>query len=274
MHALDKILSSLNTTLAKGGIEISEKRCDKCHKYLQIKEGQEYCFHCKFIEAEDKRKAKEYKQNFDQAKVLDVFKEESLINPRLKECTFTNYVPPNEELTRAKTNCMKYAEEFNPKKPDNLMMLGTYGVGKSHLAISILKRVIVRAMNSEDQWTGIFISTPKLMTKLKSTFNRNSAHSEDDLLDTLSKVDLLVLDDVGAELKEVEEHDRKANSWALQKMFEIVDGRIGKSTVFTTNFSFEDLMKLYGERNFSRMMENTRTLEMKGDNFRLKQFKK
>ncbi|PFI93388.1 ATP-binding protein [Priestia megaterium] len=274
MHALDKILTSLNTTLTKGGIEVTNKRCEHCKKRLQIKNGQEFCFHCEFVEAEDKQKAKEYKQNFDQAKVLDIFKEESLINPRLKECTFSNYAPSNEDLTRAKTNCMKYAEEFNPKAPDNLMLLGTYGVGKSHLAISILKRVLIRSINSEDQWTGIFISMPKLMTKLKSTYNRFSAHSEDELLDTLAKVDLLVLDDVGAELTDVDDGDVKANSWALKKMFEIVDGRIGKSTIFTTNFSFEKLMSLYGERNFSRMMENTRTLEMKGDNYRLKQFKK
>lgn len=274
MHALDKILTSLNTTLTKGGIEVTKNRCEHCKKLLQIKNGQEFCFHCEFIQSEDKQKAKEYKQNFDQAKVLDIFKEESLINPRLKECTFSNYAPPNEDLTRAKTNCMKYAEEFNPKTPDNLMLLGTYGVGKSHLAISILKRVLIRSINSEDQWTGIFISMPKLMTKLKSTYNRSSAHTEDELLDTLTKVDLLVLDDVGAELTDVDDGDAKANAWALKKMFEIVDGRIGKSTIFTTNFSFEKLMSLYGERNFSRMMENTRTLEMQGDNYRLKQFKK
>ncbi|MED1406707.1 ATP-binding protein, partial [Bacillus mycoides] len=52
------------------------------------------------------------------------------------------------------------------------------------------------------------------------------------------------------------------------------DSRIGKSTLFTTNFDIDKLAEMYGERDFSRMMENAEVLEMYGDNYRLRNFKK
>jgi DNA replication protein DnaC len=277
VRGIGNLLTSQNSTLTKDGISLSDKRCSTCKRYMQIKEGHEYCFHCDFIQAEDKKLAKEIKQKHDQQKVLSVFKEESLINPRLKECTFTNYVPTSPELSEAKEKCIKFAEDFDKSKPDNLILMGNYGTGKSHMAVSILKRVIARGLKEqgENLWNGIFISTPKLMTKLKATYNKGSNHSEDELLSSLEKVDLLVLDDVGAELKQVEGDpgkEQEANSWAIRKLLEIVDGRIGRSTIYTTNFGVKELMKLYGERNFSRMMEGTKVLRMQGKNYRLRQF--
>lgn len=204
-----------------------------------------------------------------------MFNKESLINPRLKQCDFNNYCPPSEQLAKAKKICERYADNFNKNNPVNLILIGNYGTGKSHMAVSILKRVFKKGMDSQNGYQCVFISTPKLMTKLKDTYNKQSVHSEAALLDTLEKVDLLILDDIGAELRVMErqEDEEKANSWAVSKLLEIIDGRLGKHTVYTTNFEYEMLMRLYGERNFSRMMEGTTPIKMNGENYRLRDFK-
>ncbi|MGM9923066.1 MAG: ATP-binding protein, partial [Bacillus sp. (in: firmicutes)] len=105
---------------------------------------------------------------------------------------------------------------------------------------------------------------------LKSTYNKASEQTEEELLSHLERMDLLVLDDVGAEKTKKEDDEF---SWAKSKMFEIIDSRIGKHTIYTTNFEHTELLKMYGERNFSRMMENTHVEKMNGENYRLRDFK-
>ena len=87
----------------------------------------------------------------------------------------------------------------------------------------------------------------------------------------LAKVDVLIIDDFGAEFTE---KDKEGVTWKQTKTNEIVDSRIGKSTLFTTNFTIDELAGMYGERDFSRMMENAEMLEMHGDNYRLRNFKR
>ncbi|PEZ81849.1 hypothetical protein CN374_30130, partial [Bacillus cereus] len=94
---------------------------------------------------------------------------------------------------------------------------------------------------------------------------------EDKLMSLLAKVDVLIIDDFGAEFTE---KDKEGVTWKQTKTNEIVDSRIGKSTLFTTNFTIGELAGMYGERDFSRMMENAELLEMHGDNYRLRNFKK
>ncbi len=204
-----------------------------------------------------------------------MFNTDSLINERLKKCNFDNYEPVSEGLAKAKAICQRYANNFTKSNPKNLMMMGNYGTGKSHLAVSILKRVIERGLEQKDPWTGVFISTPKLMTKLKATYNKNSKHSENELLEQLGSVDLLILDDVGTDYKrkQSEAAEEEANHWATLKLFEVIDSRIGKHTVYTTNFSHVQLMDMYGEQKFSRMVEETTLIKVNGENYRLRAFK-
>ena len=215
------------------------------------------------IAEEDKRMAEETIKNHHEI-FMKKFTGDSLMNERLAKCTFENYKPETPELERAKYTTMKYAERFNKDNPVNLMLMGNYGTGKSHLAMSVVKEL----------WKGgkacLFISVPKLFTKLKSTYNKSSKETESELLGYLEKVDLVVLDDVGAEKSKQEDEEF---SWAKSKMFEIVDSRIGKHTIFTTNFSPDELLNIYGERNFSRMMESTHIVNMNGENYRLRAFK-
>ena len=230
---------------------------------MQEGNGDPFCFYCQMIAEEDKKLAEETARLHNEM-IMRKFTGDSLMNERLTNCSFDNYMPANPQLEEAKYKLQWYAEHFDKNKPMNLILLGNYGTGKSHLAVSALKHLI-----SEGK-SGLFISVPKLFTKLKSTYSKNSKDTEAELLEHLEKMDLLVLDDLGAE-KSKEEDDEF--SWAKAKMFEIVDSRIGKHTIFTSNFSHKELLVMYGERNFSRMMEGTHVVKMNGENYRLREFK-
>ena len=99
---------------------------------------------------------------------------------------------------------------------------------------------------------------PMLMERIKATYNRNATETTDELVQLLS-IDLLVLDDIGVENTE----------HTLNKLFSIVDNRVGKNNIFTTNFSDKELnQNMNWQRINSRMKQNARTVRVLGDDFR------
>jgi len=245
------------------GISLSDQKCETCKRPKIIEHGIEKCVYCQNQE-EARRLAKEADEKFQKAKLDKLFEQSSLINDKLQNSTFETYEPKTEELKRAKSLCERYAQNFSSDNKVGLLITGPYGTGKSHLAVSITKQVLKQGHSA------LFISVPKLMTKIQNTYNKKSETSEEELLDGLFKAQLLVLDDLGAEKTKKDEEEF---SWARRKMFEIIDGRVGKHNVFTSNYDFNQLLELYGEREFSRMMENIHPIDMPGENYRLRGFK-
>jgi DNA replication protein DnaC len=100
-------------------------------------------------------------------------------------------------------------------------------------------------------------SLPRLLTMLRETFAEGSRHSLSDLLDRLCAVDLLHVDDVGAE---------QTSDWVLEQLYTIVNTRYedGRALLLTTNLvgtgADDDspagpLVRQIGERTVSRIYE-------------------
>jgi len=210
----------------------------------------------KQIEEEDKQLVLEILKTNAQLKkdkIKRLFEENSLINTDLQKATFNNYTPTNNDLQKALQVAKRYVETFDIKEPRNLLLYGNYGTGKSHLSVSITKALM------EKEITSIFISMPKLHTTIKNTYNRKDK-TESDIMQGLEKIDLLVLDDIGAE---------SDTDWAIQKLFEILDSRQGKHNIFTTNLNEEGLEEHLKARNYSRIMYKTYPVKMTGKDYRL-----
>lgn len=216
---------------------------------------------CKCEEINIVNQILQQREEMKKRRTYKVFDQNSLINDSLKQATFENFNRSDDNLAKAFHVALHYAKNFNKDATMNLIFSGSYGVGKSHLACSIANFIM------EQGYTAIFISVPKLLTKLKATYNRNSEHTEDDLLSMIETVDCLILDDIGAE------HGSDHQSWATSKVFEVVDSRMGKHTIYTTNLNGEALQEKVGPRNFSRMMQDTKVITMHGEDYRLRDFK-
>ncbi|MBN8200501.1 ATP-binding protein [Bacillus sp. NTK034] len=257
------IPSMLKTKLST--ISVSDNRCPDCKRKYVFKEGKEYCYYCELIAPEDKKVAKEVGEwiaNREVNELLSSFRKNSLMNRDLEQATFDNYKPQNESQNEALQLAKDYAYNFD--KTTGLVFTGRPGLGKSHIAAAISKEVM------NQKYTCIFISLPRLMTELQATYNKNSQTTELELLKALQRVDLLILDDLGVERTK---NDDGGVSWAKRKIYEIVDSRIGQATIYTTNFSGKELLNMYGERDFSRMVQNCKAIKMDGDNYRLQAFK-
>lgn len=210
--------------------------------------------YCKSLEGIEKaqRKART-------AKLQSIFDQNSLINPNLRKATFDNFI--QNEFSDAFNKAKRFADEFAIDDPCNLLFQGTFGTGKSHLSVAITKTVLDKGFST------IFISTPKLLTNIRGTYNKSSDWSEGQVISAIVNADLVVFDDIGAEGIE--------SGWAMQKLFEVIDQRLGKHNIFTTNLSSQEFQTTKDlQRIFSRMMMKTMPVVMNGKDYRMKAFKK
>lgn len=210
---------------------------------------------CKCEERELARQALEARERAVKAKAIEIFQEKSLINEKLKQATLKNYTPRHQTQQEALQWAVDYCKGFDPNTSPNALLQGSYGLGKSHISVGIVRYLIKQGH------TCIFTSVPKLFTKIKATYNRDSNTKEHELLEALEVVDLLVLDDLGAE---------QASEWQLSKLFEVIDTRAGKPTIYTTNHNSKTLVEQVGNRNFDRLMDNVKVLVLQGESYRKK----
>lgn len=258
-----KSIDNIGAIIEPEGVFIKKYVCDGCYQEVEQKEmtipvgpmkGTKTLinFGCKCADIELIRETKAKNGRLRKGKLEEVFNHYSLLNDSLQAATLENYEPTNEKLAKVKGKIEDYINGFDGKK--SLMLFGGYGTGKSHLSVSITKKLMDKGKRC------LFLSLPKLLTKIKDTYN-NDGVTEDELLEMIKKVDLLVLDDLGAE---------HPTPWTVAKMFEVIDDRAGKSTVYTTNLSSKELRERFNERNFSRIMENTESIGLQGEDFRRK----
>lgn len=250
-------------------ITLGKEICDGCGEEVELRKTTVEIVPGRIREAtgkvgcicEDLKLAKETveaAERIQKKKLLEVFDTYSLVPPELRDVTMNDFQPKNKSQTDAKQTAVDYVKNYDPKKPKNLLVYGPFGTGKSHLCRCISRGVVQKGFSS------IFISVPKLLRKLKSTYSKDSDMSEDKLITALETVDLLILDDIGAE---------SDSKWVQEKLFDIVDSRQGKDTLYTSNFNPDKLLEKLGERNFSRVLNaDTDPLEVLGDNHRLRKF--
>jgi DNA replication protein DnaC len=125
---------------------------------------------------------------------------------------------------------------------DGLWFFGDVGTGKTSLAM-LVSRTVLEAGHS----VAIY-SVPRLLAEIKDTYDRDSGDSYMQLFRRLCAVDLLHLDDLGAE---------RTTEWVLEQLYSIVNERWqdSRSIVVTTNLGLDDLREQLGQRTVSRLGE-------------------
>ncbi|MCL2225465.1 MAG: ATP-binding protein [Defluviitaleaceae bacterium] len=140
----------------------------------------------------------------------------------------------------------------------NLLLYGETGLGKTFLSHCIAKDLL------DAGHTVLYLTVPRLCKIIEDArFNRESLSAPDEMLDAVDESDLLVLDDLGAEVSTI------VTSSAL---FDIINQRLlmRKPTVISTNLTPNGLASQYSERIVSRFLGNYQMLKFFGDDIRVK----
>jgi DNA replication protein DnaC len=136
-----------------------------------------------------------------------------------------------------------------------LWLMGPVGTGKTTLAM-LVSQAALKAGRS----VAIY-SLPRLLNEIRDTHRAERSHV--DLLDRLTAVDLLHIDDVGAE---------RTTDWVLEELYSIVNARYEdeRSMVITTNIlDREALCEQITERTVSRLTEMCDELPLLGHDRRM-----
>ncbi|HKH18468.1 MAG TPA: ATP-binding protein [Solirubrobacteraceae bacterium] len=127
-----------------------------------------------------------------------------------------------------------------------LWFTGDVGTGKTTLAMLISK-----AAMEVDRTVAIY-SLPRLLAQLRDTYQDSAQYSLNELIERLCVVDLLHVDDVGAE---------QTSPWVLEQLYTIVNTRYedGRAILLTTNLvtleGDDALREQIGDRTVSRIIE-------------------
>ena len=186
---------------------------------------------------------------------------------QLKKCTFETFSlryysdTPDPALGRSYRKIMEnicaylkhYANTFDPAAK-SLLMMGKTGLGKTHLSLAVVNRVLDRGFNV------YYDSAQGIMDRLeKDHFGRGNR--DDELQEDLYKSDLLVIDDLGTEM---------VTSFTLSALYQLVNERIndGLPTIFSTNLTPAELEATYSQRLTSRLMGACDVLQFYGRDIR------
>jgi len=192
--------------------------------------------------AEDARKEKEAAAR----KVATVKRlhESSLIPRRFKECRFDNFNSNNDGQEKALNVAKAYADSWEEvqRRGAGLIFSGKWGTGKTHLACAIANAVIDMGVPAK------FTTVTSMMREIKSTYHKDSEDSETQVLERLSDVPLLVLDEAGMDY---------GTDFNKTLLFEVLNSRYENvnPTIILTNLDATALRDYLGERVIDRMRD-------------------
>jgi DNA replication protein DnaC len=166
----------------------------------------------------------------------------AVIPRRYRDVAFDRYpVTDIDPAVVAATRRFADAVEERLDRGRGLWFMGPVGTGKTTLAMLVSKAALKAGRS-----VAIY-SLPRLLNEIRDTHRAERSHL--DLLDRLTAVDLLHVDDVGAE---------RTTDWVLEELYSIVNARYEdeRSMVVTTNIlDREALCEQITERTVSRLTE-------------------
>lgn len=177
------------------------------------------------------------------------------IPERYQHCRLSNFKTdfgqsqPGGSLNQAREASELYIRDFVPdgrgSTTGGLIFVGPPGVGKTHLAVAVLRDLVERF-----RVRGRFAEFTELLHQIQATFGDSSRRTREQIMQPVIDAEVLVLDELGAQ---------KPSQWVMDILYLIINTRYTRKlpTIFTSNFDLPSSQS--GQR--SGREEGTATLD-------------
>jgi DNA replication protein DnaC len=153
------------------------------------------------------------------------------VSKKYQDCTFNSY-KGNDNLVEALRGIGE----------ESVVLSGKTGCGKTHLAVAMMRECRVSALGA------LFITAPELLLRIRTAFSPNTTETEDEIIRHYADIELLVIDDLGAE---------KTSEYSITTLYLIIDRRNRelRKTIVTTNLTLQEIEETLGARMASRLAD-------------------
>ncbi|MBQ8300092.1 MAG: ATP-binding protein [Clostridia bacterium] len=171
-------------------------------------------------------------------------------------------ISPRENVKKILNISEDFIKNFDNPKQKNLLFTGSTGIGKTYISSCIANEIIKSGYNV------LYQTSPLLLDNIfnyKYSNNKFNASSSNDLYNSLFNVNLLIIDDLGTE---------NLTAAKFSEIFTILNARLitpNTKTIISTNFSLEELSKMYDSRILSRLIGHFNICRFFGEDIRMKQ---
>ena len=276
---LNNLINNLDQNMLNSHNEINIyikdnlKHCSICNEPLETiiihpfngEERKVNCVcQCKMNEL---KREEEARRNYEKQREIEKLQKSSLLGDRYKDVTFDNtIVGENELFDTAFKRCKNYCEVSSKVLEEGygIYLFGDSGVGKTRLTACMVNELIKQHRPT------LFTNFFEISQIIRGTF-KNNKYNEIDMIEKISNIDFLFIDDLGTERFTKDGTD----TWLQEKVFEILNKRYNnkKPTIFTSNYSLEQLVVERGlmEKTVDRILEmSTVILKIEGESYRIK----
>jgi DNA replication protein DnaC len=134
-------------------------------------------------DCEKERDEIERQEGVRQAQEAERARLESLnIEPMYFESTLDNFIAGSPEQERA----LSYARGMVKEKTGKLVLLGSNGTGKTHLAVGVVREL-----------SGRLYSMYEITTRIRASYVSGAKETELDIVDELARIPMLAIDEIG-----------------------------------------------------------------------------
>ncbi|MCF6808569.1 ATP-binding protein [Thiotrichales bacterium 19S9-12] len=176
------------------------------------------------------------------------------IKKRFRSASFENFKPQNKEDTINLKAAVQFSSAFQQMKElgSSIVMIGTTGSGKTYLASSIVREVIIK-----HKLKAKILTAYNLISSINETYTSASKKTEQQIKNELADYDLLVIDEIDLIRGKSSDH--------LQ-LFDVINERYEAMlpTIIISNLDRKELEKFIGQRLMSRILESGLFLRFTG----------
>lgn len=201
------------------------------------------CFKCAEIENREREEKEAVEKAKEKREKMERSWESAGVSRRLFNKTFDDFDVDNKGKAYAKGAAVLLCDDIKAgRNTGSIIMNGGVGTGKTALCTCIIKELSLTKRVE-------IIKMVDLIRELKGTWSKNNNETETGLINYYSKLDLLIIDEVGIQY---------GSDTEKMFMFDVIDGRYQNMapTVLISNLAIDGIKDLIGERVIDRLRED------------------